>query len=372
MRFEFGANWANFVQTSLSEEKIVQSMEHLKSFLRVEDLRGKSFIDIGSGSGLHSLAALRLGADHIFSFDYDQNSVSTTAKVREFAGSPSNWTVQQGSVLDENYMNGLEKFDFVYSWGVLHHTGDMWTAIRNAAIPLKPDGLFYIALYSPEIYVSPPSHHWLDVKRTYNAAGKFKKSKMELDYVWRNVVSPALKAGRNPLSMIREYGGDRGMTLWTDVRDWLGGYPMEFASYKDTILFCKSKLGLDLVNCLTGQGNTEFLFANFKMNARWYEIEQTRKRIPLPGPFNWGERYLYTAPLEHLKDVADSGGHPYQSRLMLYEDGEPLGLAHSSHENIRTHGLGRFIHWDDQLYFSASDSTNPNFNGRTYSYVVEY
>lgn len=234
MRFQFGANWAKFVQTSLSEEKIAQSVEHLKNFLRVDNLRGKSFIDIGSGSGIHSLAALRLGADRIFSFDYDANSVATTSKLRERAGSPANWAVEQGSVLDDGYMGKLDKCDIVYSWGVLHHTGDMWTAVRNALLPLKPDGVFYVALYSPEIYVSPPSHYWLHVKREYNAASEFKKRKMEVNYVWRTVVRPALKARQNPLSIMRDYG-TRGMSFWTDVRDWLGGYPMDFAGCRPTL-----------------------------------------------------------------------------------------------------------------------------------------
>lgn len=370
MRFQFGANWARYVQTSLSEERIAQSVKRLKDFLRIENLRGKSFLDIGSGSGLHSLAAFRLGAERIFSFDYDEDSVATTAKLRELAGSPPNWIVKQGSVLDETYMNELDKFDIVYSWGVLHHTGDMWTAIRNASIPLKPDGVFYIALYSPEIYVSPPSHYWLGIKRAYNAASNVKKRKMELDYVWRTVVRPALRAGQNPLTIMRTYG-ERGMTFWTDVRDWLGGYPMDFAGFKDTVSFCK-RMGLDLVNCQAGEGNTEYLFARLAANRQWAEIDQKRKRIPLSGPYVSGERYLYTIPLEHLKDVADSLSFPRRSRLMLYEDGNPLGLAHNPLETIRSFGLGRFCHWEDQLYFSASDSTNPNFNDRIYSYVTDY
>jgi SAM-dependent methyltransferase len=369
-RFKFGANWADFAKKSLSEEKIAQSIGHLKDFLRVEDLGGKSFLDIGSGSGIHSLAVSRLGAERIFSFDYDKNSVATTETVRQLAGSPSNWSVEQASVLDTAYMSQLDKFDVVYSWGVLHHTGDMWTAVHNATIPLKPGGVFYVALYSPEIYVSPPSQYWLAVKRRYNAGSEFQKRKMELSYVWRTVVRPALRSGRNPLSLMREYG-QRGMTFWTDVRDWLGGYPMDFAAFQDTLSFCKG-LGLDLVNCKSGEGNTEYLFADLMSNEQWRDIEARRRRIPLLGPYPSGERYLFVTQLEGLADVADSPVAPRRSRLMLYEDGKPLGLAHSSHEDIRSYGLGRFCHWGGELYFSASDSTNPNINGRKYSYVAQY
>jgi SAM-dependent methyltransferase len=371
MRFQFGANWSRFVETSLSERKVEQSLAHLKSFLRTDDLRGKSFLDIGSGSGLHSLSAYRLGADRIFSFDYDPMSVETTRKLRDYAGKPDNWLVEQGSVLEQPYMAKLDKFDIVYSWGVLHHTGDMWSAIRNAMIPLKPDGVLYIALYAPEIYVSPPSHHWLHVKRQYNSASKLRKRRMEFSYAWHNAIRPALKQSRNPLSVIRQYG-DRGMSYWTDVRDWLGGYPMDFAGFKDTVLFCKQHANLDLVNCTTGEGNTEFLFANLSENQHWRDIEAERAHVNLESRFELGERYQYAVDLSHLSHAADTSSAPKRSRLMLYEDGIPLGLAHSTHDHIRTYGLGRFSHWDDRLYFSASDCTNPNFNGRSYSYVADY
>jgi 2-polyprenyl-3-methyl-5-hydroxy-6-metoxy-1,4-benzoquinol methylase len=371
MRFQFGKNWQRYIETSLSEEKITQSASHLKSFLRVENLRGKTFLDVGSGSGIHSLAALRLGADRIFSFDYDENSVSATARLRGNAGSPVNWTVEQGSVLDEHYMQKLDKFDVVYSWGVLHHTGDMWSAVRNASIPLRPGGVFYIALYSPEIYVSPPSHNWLDVKQQYNAASNFRKKKMELSYVWRTVVRPTLRSGRNPFSIMREYG-DRGMTFWTDVRDWLGGYPMDFAGFRDTILFCERTLNLQLVNSKAGEGNTEYLFTKITENEQWREIQNERQHVVLSDRYASAGRYLYVANCAEFKDAADTGTLPRRSRLMLYEDKIPLGLAHSSHEDIRTYGLGRFSHWEDHLYFSATDCTNPNFNGRRYSYVAEY
>ncbi len=372
MRFEFGKNWDKYVKTSLSEEKVMQSSSQLKAFLRVGSLQGKTFLDIGSGSGMHSLAALRLGADRIFSFDYDEHSVATTARLRDYAGSPSNWTVEQGSVLDERFMQTLGKFDVVYSWGVLHHTGDMWPAIRNASIPLRPGGVFYIALYSPEIYIVPPSHYWLDVKQKYNAASKFGRKKMELSYAWRTAVRPALRAGRNPFSVIREYGGDRGMSFWTDVRDWLGGYPMDFAGFRDTYIFCERNLDLQLVNCKAGEGNTEYLFARISENEQWREIQSKRQHVVLSGPYASAGRYLYAADLAKLKSIADTGPFPRRSNLMLFEDEIPLGLGHSPHEDIRTYGLGRFSHFEECLYFSTTDCTNPNFNGRRYSYVAEY
>ena len=113
VRFGFGKNWADFIEARLSEEIIADSQRHLAEMLRVEDLAGKVFLDIGCGSGIHSLAALRLGASRVISFDYDADSVSTTEKVRAFAGSPANWEVRQGSVLDGGFMQTLPPADIV-------------------------------------------------------------------------------------------------------------------------------------------------------------------------------------------------------------------------------------------------------------------
>src|SRR5215472_16938785 len=153
LRYGFGKNWADFIKHNLSEDVVSQSQRTLAEFLRLDSLEDKTFLDIGCGSGLHSLAAHRLGARRIFSFDYDRDSVATTERLRRYAGDPANWTVRQGSVLDTGFMQTLGEFDIVYSWGVLHHTGDMWVAVRNATLPLKSDGLFFIALYSADHHV---------------------------------------------------------------------------------------------------------------------------------------------------------------------------------------------------------------------------
>lgn len=343
----------------------------MAGLLRVSNLAGKTFLDIGCGSGIHSLAALRMGAARVISFDYDIDSVKTTEAVRAWAGSPSNWSVFQGSVLDKNLMQSLDKADIVYSWGVLHHTGSMWEAVENAGIPLKPDGVFYIALYSSDNYVDPPPEYWLDLKRRYNRAGPLRKTLMELQYAYRFHVGPALRSGQDPLQVMRNYG-DRGMTYWTDVKDWLGGYPMEFASLAETQAFVSDKHGLSLVNVKTGEGCTEYVFADPKANTFWGEVEAGRVRSPLNGPFLEAGGVAYAAPTPDLADTSDHPDTPRRSRLMLYEDGRMLGLAHTLHDDIRKYGNGRFSHWGAEIFFSASDGSDPNVNGRTYSFCPEF
>jgi SAM-dependent methyltransferase len=371
MRYGFGRNWSEFVAAHLSDAIIEDSRRHMADMLRLESLAGKVFLDAGCGSGIHSLAALRLGAERVISFDFDRDSVATTERVRAFAHSPSNWQVMQGSVLDRDYMSGLPKADIVYSWGVLHHTGDMWSAIRNAAIPLKQDGVFYISLYSSDNYIDPPPEYWIRVKKQYNRSGEFGKRALEWRYMMQNHFWPEMKAGRNPFALIRKYGS-RGMTYWTDVKDWLGGWPMDFASLAETQEFCDKEFGLTLVNVRTGEGCTEYVFARPEANVHWRNVSAGRSLVPLSGPFQAQSGFGYVVALPALEGVADTRETPRRSRLMLYENGAMLGLAHSLHDHIARFGKGRFCHWGPNLYFSTSDGSDPNTNGRAYAYCERF
>lgn len=192
-RFEFGKNWHDFIQKNYDQEKVAISKNHMLKFMGRENLNGLTFLDIGCGSGLHSMAALQSGVSSVHGFDYDPNSVAATGYVQEQAGNPGNWTVEQGSVLDDAYMERLPMYDMVYSWGVLHHTGEVWHAIKNAAGRVKPGGLFYIALYSADVQINPPPQFWLDVKRKYVSSGWMTRRFMDLWYVWR------FELHRNPL-----------------------------------------------------------------------------------------------------------------------------------------------------------------------------
>lgn len=228
-------------------------------FLKMETLEGKSFLDVGCGSGIHSLAAQRAGAEKIFSFDYDINSVQTTKMLRKFAGNTENWQVTQGSILDLQFVNSLEAADIVYAWGVLHHTGAMWQAVENTARLMKPDGVIYLALYTSGV-TYPSDEFWLEIKKQYNRSGWLAKRQMELWYIWRFMLGNNLRGIPALLKRSRDYKKERGMDLYIDIVDWLGGWPMEFAGIEDVKQFCSEKMGLTLINIQTGQANTEYLF----------------------------------------------------------------------------------------------------------------
>ena len=241
-RFQFGENWKHFLD-SLNETRIVEAEKSLKKMLQVEDLHNKSFLDIGSGSGIFSLAAKRLGA-RVHSFDYDPESVACTMELRRryFSDDPD-WTIEEGSVLDANYLNSLGKFDIVYSWGVLHHTGQMWQALENACANVSRDGKLFIAIYND---VGWRSRVWRSIKKTYNRLPR----PLKTPFIFLIMVPGQSKAllqsvltGRlnEYIQSWTQYSKNRGMSRWHDAVDWIGGYPYEVASAEQLIDFYKAK-----------------------------------------------------------------------------------------------------------------------------------
>ena len=263
-RFEFGANWRHFVETSLNEARIENAVKSLREMLALDSLRGRTFLDVGSGSGLFSLAACRLEAQRVISFDLDTESVRTSAFLRERERIPDHrWTISQGSVLDEGFMAKLPTVEILYSWGVLHHTGRMWEAIDAAAAKVAPGGRFAISIYNRVERKPDSSAMWWKVKRFYNHAPAFVRALMEAAYM-ANHAATRLITLRNPLRAHtdQEGAGRRGMDFRHDVRDWLGGFPYEFAAAGELFEYVRRKHGFVLERLRTGDGNicNEYLF----------------------------------------------------------------------------------------------------------------
>jgi|SRR5579859_1209864 len=260
--FRFGKNWESFVKNYFSEERVEISRQHILEFLGVANLNGLCFLDVGCGSGLSSLAALRAGANRIISFDVDPDSAKTTERLHALSGAPDHWQVLQGSVLDMEFLAKLDPADVLYSWGVLHHTGAMWKAIENVLPLVKPNGAFYVALYT----TSPASAFWIRTKQEYNRASFIKKRLMELWYVQSRVILPQLRARQNPFGYMLNYKRSRGMEFMTDIRDWLGGWPYEDATVEAVLAFFATH-GFRAIRVRTGEANTEYLFVRQELQS---------------------------------------------------------------------------------------------------------
>lgn len=216
-RYDFGRNWSDL--TARLEERHV--LEASKDLARLTgDLDGKTFLDIGCGSGLHAAAACRLGARKVVAIDYDPQSVATARTVLDrFAGGP-NWQVGQADATDMSSLPA-DSFDIVYSWGVLHHTGNMEKAVRNAAALVAPGGRLCMALYLK----TPLCGFWRVEKRIYSR-NKWLRPVIKAPFVAALLLARTLRQG-DPVSFVKNYRQRRGMEFLVDVDDWLGGFPYE-------------------------------------------------------------------------------------------------------------------------------------------------
>lgn len=261
-RFAFGANWSRFL-TELSDERIEQAKLSLIKMLGVDSLIGLTFLDIGSGSGLFSLAARSLGAT-VHSFDYDHKSVACTKHLKQrYFEKDRNWVVEQGSVLDKKFLSHLGRYDIVYSWGVLHHTGHMWEALGYVASLVKPGGRLFIAIYNDQ---GRASKIWLVVKQLYNVLPSWLRVLVVIPSfirLWLPTIIRDLLAGK-PFRTWKTYQKDRGMSPWRDVVDWVGGYPFEVAKPEEIFDFYRAKgFCLEkLTTCAGGLGCNEFVFSS--------------------------------------------------------------------------------------------------------------
>jgi 2-polyprenyl-6-hydroxyphenyl methylase/3-demethylubiquinone-9 3-methyltransferase len=262
-RFSFGDNWLRYLKV-LDDRRIERAIDSLKTMLEVDELRGKSFLDIGSGSGIFSLAARRLGA-RVVSFDYDPRAVACTQEVkRRYFDKDGDWRVLSGSALDAGFLGGLGRFDVVYSWGVLHHTGNMWAALANVERNVAAGGKLFISLANDQ---GGSSKRWTSLKRIYNRVPtRLKGTFAVLVYLplelRRFLASLARGRPHTYFSYVWNYGDNRGMSWWRDNIDWIGGYPFQVSKPEEILDFYRSR-NYTLLKMKTfgpGHGCNEYVF----------------------------------------------------------------------------------------------------------------
>jgi 2-polyprenyl-3-methyl-5-hydroxy-6-metoxy-1,4-benzoquinol methylase len=260
-RFAFGGNWRDFIEL-VDERRIGAAIDSLAGPLGTADLTGRTFLDVGCGSGLFSLAAHRMGA-RVQSFDYDPDSVEAAKELRARFGAGGGWDIAQGSILDEEAVAGLGRFDIVYSWGVLHHTGDLWHAADLAARLVAPRGRLFVSVYNDQGF---ESRMWRRVKRRYNKSGALARRLLVVGsaaYLYRRrpLVSALGMLHGTDTTLVRKPRA-RGMSARHDLVDWVGGYPFEVATPEQVFDFMRER-GFELRHlktCAGGIGCNEFVF----------------------------------------------------------------------------------------------------------------
>jgi len=227
-RFAFGKNWQSFAAIA-DEESISEAQRGLVKLFPNGELRGARILDVGCGSGLSMVAALRLGASHVHGIDIDPNSIKAASELLTRFDVGKSWSVETATLFDLP----PQSCDIVYSWGVLHHTGAMWPALERVTTFVRPGGLLAVAIYRR----SPACGFWQKEKRFYSSAPP--PVRLFIRSLYKTAYLSAITAsGRNPFDYVFNYHHrTRGMSFHHDIHDWLGGYPYESASPEEMVGF---------------------------------------------------------------------------------------------------------------------------------------
>lgn len=250
--FDFGTNWQAFSERRASPERLAAAKSSLQSLLQRETLKGFSFLDIGCGSGLFSIAAYELGAARVVGIDLNPGCIVVSSQNRDRLAPKAPILFQQASVLHPEALKSLGEFDIVYAWGSLHHTGALWNAIRNAAEQTGQGGLLVMAIYNK--HITSPVWKW--IKWFFNQLPSCGKWLMAVFFAGVIYVAKWGVTRRNPLAK------ERGMDFWYDVIDWIGGFPYEYATPPEVITFVQG-LRFVLIHSIPAQvptGCNEFVF----------------------------------------------------------------------------------------------------------------
>jgi SAM-dependent methyltransferase len=262
--FAFGKNWELYSR-QINSSHIESSKKDLIGLIQLESLQGMSVLDIGSGSGVHSLSMMLLGCKDLVALDYDPDSVSTTNRVLSGKSFKGDFQVIQADIL--KHIPGIDgrTFDLVYSWGVLHHTGDMMKGIDRSISYVKPGALIALALYRKTLLCT----FWRIEKFLYSKSPKILQSLFQKTYEFVFGLGIKIKTGQSLRAYKLSYFQKRGMDFSRDVHDWLGGYPYESIDPRYLIQYMEQR-GFTLLNShiskkqigILGSGCDEFLFKN--------------------------------------------------------------------------------------------------------------
>jgi 2-polyprenyl-3-methyl-5-hydroxy-6-metoxy-1,4-benzoquinol methylase len=257
MQFDFGKNWIAFSRRALTPEKVELARRDFARLFKGIELKGKSFLDIGFGQGLSLLLAREAGAD-VFGNDINPKCSEALAVTASVLKTSAKAPLVIGSILEDQTMASLLEqnnghgFDIVHSWGVLHHTGDMKTAIRNAASLVVDNGYLILAIYNR--HITGPI--WRFIKWLFCKSPRF------IQVTFIGILYPVIVFAKFAVTRKNPFHQMRGMDFFFNVVDWVGGYPYEYAG-KDEIIELLSLYGYTIEGFFAAQvptGCNEFIF----------------------------------------------------------------------------------------------------------------
>jgi ubiquinone/menaquinone biosynthesis C-methylase UbiE len=250
--FDFGSNWQEFSRQRIDVDRTMIACESLRSLSGKKTLAGMSFLDVGCGSGLFSIAAHQLGATRVVGIDLNPRCIEISKENRDRLAPRSMIEFCIASALETATLEHFGVFDLVYAWGSLHHTGSMWTAIRNVARCVAPGGMLIVAIYNK--HITSPS--WKFIKWFYNQVPRLVQRLMIVFFAGIIWIAKFLVTRRNPLKK------ERGMDFWFDVIDWVGGYPYQYATYREVESFVTNQ-GFEMrryISATVPTGCNQFVF----------------------------------------------------------------------------------------------------------------
>lgn len=256
--FNFGKNWHDFSTNALASVNADQARKDFKVLMHGIDLTNINFLDVGFGQGLSSLCAAENGAK-VVGLDIEELNRQTISLTARYFPTVNleDLKLYTGSILSDETCSILmgespSGYDVVHSWGVLHHTGNMYQALERCVELVKPGGYLVISIYNYH-WTSPI---WKKIKQAYCFAPTWIQRSMVY------VLLPIIWFAK--LVVTRQYPNlkERGMNFYYDVVDWVGGYPYEYSSIENITKLCTQRelVRIKVWPALVPTGCNEYIF----------------------------------------------------------------------------------------------------------------
>jgi SAM-dependent methyltransferase len=311
----------------------------------LEYFRGKRCIDIACGAGRWTRAMQALGA-RVKSVDVSEHGL---ASVRRFNADAERLDLFEIANRPELHA----QFDFALAWGVVMSTHDPTTAFANVAKTVRPGGGLYVMIYAPTYHNSPAV-----LRQRAHYHRQLQSVSERLKYVYEVADSPANAI--NCMDMLNPFYNwvveEETIHRWFARNGFVNVVTLN-ASEQEPVAYH-----------VFGTRRGYALPMHDDQGARVpqpVELDTASTR-PLSPPFRRESGFAWQVRLPELAGTADDMDAPRRSRLVLLEDGRPLWLSHTPHDEIRTRGMGGYSHWRDRLILSTGDNSDPNSNGRAY------